>query len=96
MRTAWGHDASGRLSTVSLNAVAKHFTYGYNAESGLLDTLDYPNTSKWRRTLEAVSYTHLFRFVHMLASGSAGTAYFDAEIFRADFYVCLLYTSRCV
>ena len=52
LQTAWGHDASGRLSSVSLNAVAKPFTYGYNAESGLLDTLDYPNTLKWRRTLE--------------------------------------------
>lgn len=46
------HDASGRLSSVSLNAVAKPFTYGYNAENGLLATLDYPNTLKWRRTLE--------------------------------------------
>ena len=43
---AWGHDASGRLSSVSLNAVAKPFTYGYNAENGLLATLDYPNTLK--------------------------------------------------
>lgn len=52
LQTAWGHDAFGRLSTVSLNAVAKPFTYGYNAENGLLDTLDYPNTLKRWRTLE--------------------------------------------
>lgn len=46
LQTAWSFDTSGRLSTVSLNAVAKPFTYGYNAENGLLDTLDYPNTLK--------------------------------------------------
>ena len=46
LQTAWSFDPSGRLSTVSLNAVAKPFTYGYNAENGLLDTLDYPNTLK--------------------------------------------------
>lgn len=46
LQTAWSFDTSGRLSTVSLNAVAKPFTYGYNADNGLLDTLDYPNTLK--------------------------------------------------
>lgn len=46
LQTAWSYDTSGRLSTVSLNAVAVPFTYGYNADNGLLDTLDYPNTLK--------------------------------------------------
>lgn len=41
-QTAWGYDTFGRLSTVSMNAVAVPFTYGYNADNGLLDTLDYP------------------------------------------------------
>lgn len=52
MQTAWAYDAYGRLSSVSLNAVGKPFTYGYNEENGLLDTLDYPNTLKRWRTLE--------------------------------------------
>ena len=52
LQTAWAYDASGRLSSVSLNAVGKPFTYGYNEENGLLDTLDYPNTLKRWRTLE--------------------------------------------
>lgn len=52
LQTAWAYDAYGRLSSVSLNAVGKPFTYGYNEENGLLDTLDYPNTLKRWRTLE--------------------------------------------
>ena len=52
LQTAWAYDAYGRLSSVSLNAVGKPFTYGYNEETGLLDTLDYPNTLKRWRTLE--------------------------------------------
>ena len=52
LQTAWAYDAYGRLSSVSLNAVGKPFTYGYNEETGLLDTLDSPNTLKRWRTLE--------------------------------------------
>ena len=52
LQTAWAYDAYGRLSSVLLNAVGKPFTYGYNEENGLLDTLDYPNTLKRWRTLE--------------------------------------------
>ncbi|MCD8062812.1 MAG: RHS repeat-associated core domain-containing protein [Akkermansiaceae bacterium] len=45
-QTAWGYDGFGRLSTVFLNAVDVPFTYGYNADNGLLETLSYPNTLK--------------------------------------------------
>lgn len=45
-QTSWGYDSAGRLSTVSLNALAAPFTYGYNAANGLPETLDYPNTLK--------------------------------------------------
>ena len=46
LQTGWGYDSAGRSSTVSLNAVASPFTYGYNAVNGLPETLDYPNTLK--------------------------------------------------
>lgn len=46
LQTGWGYDPAGRPSTVSLNAVATPFTYGYNAVNGLPETLDYPNTLK--------------------------------------------------
>ncbi len=52
LQTGWGYDSAGRPSTVSLNAVATPFTYGYNAANGLLETLNYPNTLKRWYTLE--------------------------------------------
>lgn len=45
-QTALGYDDAGRLSTVALNEAATPFTYGYNANNGLLETLNYPNTLK--------------------------------------------------
>lgn len=45
-QTGWEYDATGRLLNVSLNRVAAPFTYGYNADNGLLETLLYPNTLK--------------------------------------------------
>lgn len=48
-----------------------------------------PRTGHKRPWVCAISERRI-PFVHMLASGSAGTAYFDAEIFRADFYVHFL------
>lgn len=45
-QTALGYDAAGRLSTVALNEISTPFTYGYNANHGLLETLAYPNTLK--------------------------------------------------
>ncbi len=53
LQTAWAFDDAGRLKTVSLNDVAVPFTYGYNVQNGLLDTLDYPNTLKRWYTREA-------------------------------------------
>lgn len=53
LQTGWGYDSAGRPSTVSLNAVATPFTYGYNAANGLLETLNYPNTLKRWYTREA-------------------------------------------
>lgn len=44
LQTGWGYDSAGRPSTVSLNAVATPFTYGYNAANGLLETLNYRGT----------------------------------------------------
>ena len=45
-QTALGYDTAGRLSTVELNGMATPFAYGYNANNGLLETLNYPNTLK--------------------------------------------------
>ena len=39
----WEYDSCGRYSTVSFNHVTFPFKYGYNENSGLLETLSYPN-----------------------------------------------------
>lgn len=51
-QTNWGYDSSNRLSSVSLNAIVDPFTYGYEAGSGLQDTLSYPNSMQRRYTWE--------------------------------------------
>ncbi|WP_302014562.1 RHS repeat-associated core domain-containing protein [uncultured Akkermansia sp.] len=53
LQTVWQYDNYGRLSTASFNAVSAPFTYGYNVQNGLLDTLAYPNTLKRWYTREA-------------------------------------------
>ena len=84
LQTGWGYDSAGRPSTVSLNAVATPFTYGYNAANGLLETLNYPNTLKRWYTLE--EKRDLVVKMDYLRPGSQN---YPAKV---D-YTCLLYTS---
>lgn len=49
---AYTYDAKGRPGGVSMNGIAEPFTYGYNAENGLPETLSYPNTIIRRHTYE--------------------------------------------
>lgn len=51
-QTAWEYDTQGRLASVSLNALTHPFTYGYNENTGLPDTLSYPNAMQRRYTWE--------------------------------------------
>lgn len=68
-QTAWGYDGYGRLSSVSLNDVSAPFVYGYNANHGLLETLDYPNTL--RRWYTREEKRNLLTRIDYLRPGSA-------------------------
>ena len=99
-QTALGYDTAGRLSTVELNGMATPFAYGYNANNGLLETLNYPNTLKRWYTREE-KRDLVIKVDYLRPGGQNYPAKVDytydslgRPVTKKDYFnTCLLYTS---